>query len=76
MGEMILAPLGMQNPFNNSCKDVKFATNLVDAMINTMHAFDNIFHNSLIHKLLPKYLFFMGNVKHLIVKYSCLGLGV
>ena len=40
------------NPINNFGKYVKFDTDWVDALLNTLRALYNIFHNGLIHKSL------------------------
>ena len=47
--EMILAPFRKQDLFNNFWKDVKFNTEWVDSLRNTLQALTNIFHNGLIH---------------------------
>ena len=51
--EIILAPFRKQNTFNNSRKDGKCGTDVIDPiiMVTTLWASANIFHNYLMHKL-------------------------
>ena len=52
--DMTLAPFRKWNSFNNFRKDMKSGTDWVDSLLDTLQALYmyNIFHNSLIHKLL------------------------
>ena len=47
---MILAPFRKGNSFNDFRKYVKFDTDWVDSLLNTLWALYNTFHNGLIHK--------------------------
>ena len=49
---MVLAPFRKWNSFNDFRKDVKFGTDYVDSLLNTLWALYNIFHNGLIYKSL------------------------
>ena len=52
---MIHGPFRKQNAFNNSRNDGKFGSDLVDPMLHTLRASDNIFHNCLMHKSLNNF---------------------
>ena len=61
----ILAPFRKWNSVNNFRKYVKFGTDWVDSMLNTLQAY-NIFHNGFIHKSLNNIWTSLG-----IVMFSC-----